>query len=66
MFKLQFSTANAVFDGMERNSEIARILRNLAISVENLPDSDGVEWLVYDINGNRIGRLELSEQEESE
>lgn len=57
MFKLEIETDNAAFeDGAEL--EIARILRNVAERLEYL---DGLrEGNARDINGNRVGRWELS------
>ena len=59
MLKLQFDTANAAFDDP---SEISRILRQLADRLDwtgNLPS----EYPVFDLNGNRVGKLTIEESE---
>ena len=55
MFDLTIDTGNAAFgeDNLERDAEIARILRQLAERLE----SDPCENLIplFDLNGNRVG-----------
>lgn len=58
MFELKIKTGNAAFEG--DNEELARILRNLADKIIYLPRS-GFDGVVTDINGNRVGSYELTE-----
>lgn len=59
MFTLTIETNNAAFeDG--RGYEIARILRDLADSVEEVGAEIYSARGVYDYNGNRVGSWELS------
>lgn len=54
MFKLQFDTDNAAFDGDSQWTEMPRILREVATNVEH-----GIlSGVIRDINGNRIGAYE--------
>jgi len=69
MFKLEFSTDSDAFsdNSMDRQYEIARILRELAAHIEGSPS----EWLVCrirDLNGNHIGdwSLEVPDLESGE
>jgi len=56
MFKLQFSTDNAAFDGDLKWMEIDSILRAVADRA-----GDGqTSGLIRDSNGNRIGQWELT------
>ena len=56
MFKLQFSTDNAAFDGDLKRMEIDSILRAVADRA-----GDGqTGGLIRDSNGNRIGQWELT------
>lgn len=60
-FVMEFDCDNAAFEeGMA--TEIARILRRVATSVEhgNLPDTGDVSS-IRDINGNRIGEWGIQE-----
>lgn len=67
MFHLKFDTGNAAFDGEDRATEIARILRTLAFRLEHRGAiADGIEWSVRDINGNTIGQLNVSHREVDE
>jgi hypothetical protein len=62
MFKLEFKTANAAFDGDLRWMEIDTILRKVADRA-----GDGqTEGVIHDSNGNRIGSwsLELPDEED--
>lgn len=61
MFKLEFATDNAPFEGEARRDECARILREIADKLEN-GSQDGAK--VYDLNGNAVGRWSLSEIDE--
>ena len=56
MFKLEFSTDNAAFDGDLKWMEIDSILRAVADRA-----GDGqTSGLIRDSNGNRIGQWELT------
>ena len=59
MFKLEFETRNAAFDdenGGDANDEIARILRSVAMKVE-----EGREkGRIMDANGNAVGTWECT------
>lgn len=59
MFKVEFSTANAAFDGAEF-PEIAEVLRNLANQVENPVNISGI---VRDYMGNAIGRWQWESEQ---
>lgn len=50
-FALQFNTDNAAFEGDNKPSEIARILRAVAFKVE----AGETEGKARDINGNSVG-----------
>jgi hypothetical protein len=56
MFKIKFSTDNAAFQDGNRNSETWRILREIADKLANGDESG----YVRDVNGNSIGKWELS------
>jgi len=56
MFKIQFSTENAAFEGGDLMSECARILREIADNLERGRESGGV----HDVNGNRVGNWEIT------
>lgn len=61
MFKVEFATDNAAFEGEARRDECARILREIADKLENGSQD---EAKVYDQNGNAVGRWSLSEIDE--
>lgn len=54
MFKVEFATDNAAFEDV--NSEVARILRDLADKVDSGTRTDG---RVMDYNGNAVGKWSL-------
>lgn len=59
MFNLELETDNAAFmDG--RSAEIARILRTIARNIEIISQRGDAAGVVLDINGNKVGRWELS------
>ncbi len=50
---------NAAFeDNMGR--EIARILENIVLNLENRPNLDKGEKILLDVNGNKVGILKIS------
>ena len=55
MFKLEFETGNAAFDGAEF-PETAEVLRRLADQIENPASTSGP---IRDSNGNTIGRWSM-------
>lgn len=55
MFKIEFLTENAAFDGENKSLEIARILREIADDFENGRNPDGSTGKVRDENGNPVG-----------
>ena len=63
MFKLEFETDSAAFDGAEF-PEIAEVRRKLADRIEN---PDRTEGPIRDSNGNTIGRwlYEINEDEDT-
>lgn len=67
MLTLEIKTENAAFDGMARGPELARIMRNLADELAELEDeSEGGEFHLFDLNGNRCGMATLHYREEPE
>ena len=59
MLKLTIRTANAAFhDDVDAQAECARILRSAAIAIER--GTRGAP--LHDINGNRVGRFDLTER----
>lgn len=67
MFRLEFSTDNAAFEGDFAPEEIARILRDAADRVaSNIPMTGGDSGGVYDANGNRIGSWSYEPSEDGE
>lgn len=60
---IHIETVNAAFDDNQQGPELARILRGIADRLENLAPSDCADWTIYDINGNRVGRLYLDDEE---
>lgn len=55
-FTLSIDTDNAAFgeEGEARRAEIARILRDVAVTMERDPWEHGS---VFDSNGNRVGKF---------
>lgn len=66
MFELKFDTNNDDFNSEENDPEvmIARILRKIALYLENTPVSPNMNAAIYDNNGNRIGHWEWASEEE--
>ena len=64
-FLLEINCDNAAFlnddYGTPANGqELARILRDLADTVENLDDVSDFGGFLYDVNGNRVGKATVS------
>lgn len=57
MFKLEFSTENAAFEGEDRERECALILQHVAAKLKE----GRTEGALHDYNGNRIGNWSLSQ-----
>ncbi len=58
MFSIEVTTTNPAFDGQEA-TETARIIRKIAVQLEN----GTFEGTVFDINGNKVGRYLLDDDE---
>lgn len=58
MFKVEFATDNAAFEGGNRVSEAARILREIADKMESGAQIGGGR--VHDLNGNHVGHWEMT------
>lgn len=56
MFKIEFSTDNAVFDD-DFDGEVKRILTAIGRQMSNVGDGDSA--VIRDSNGNSIGRWEF-------
>lgn len=54
---ITINTANAAFADGNAGTEVARILRELAADWDG---GESYEGILYDINGNRVGRCILS------
>ena len=63
MFTLKFKTNNSAFDDNYKIPEIQRILENINSRLNNIDSSESVDWIIYDINGNKIGNLYIEESE---
>jgi hypothetical protein len=64
MLKIEFTTKNAAFDGDGLRTETARLLRNLAESIESIEDYGFMmaqrSGSIRDVNGNVIGAYSLT------
>jgi|KBSMisStandDraft_5_1062788.scaffolds.fasta_scaffold440908_1 hypothetical protein len=60
-FNLTVECGNAAFGESvgERGQELARILREVAVRVEN-GIADNVRFSVHDLNGNRVGHAGMT------
>lgn len=56
MIVIEIATENAAFEGAGRSEEVARILRELAVRVEEGALYNRVTRIA-DINGNRVGKM---------
>lgn len=61
MFTLKIETSNAAFSGDAAGYECARILRELAATIEEGRDGSG---RIRDINGNTVGHWSLAVDED--
>ena len=57
-FKLEFETDNASFKA-DRSAAICQVLREVA---ETIPVRGSEEGVIHDIDGNRIGRYEVTDE----
>lgn len=65
--KIEIEMGNAAFEGVQREFELSRILRTLADRLEDhgigMPELNGVGYgayvSLYDVNGNKVGRMDL-------
>jgi len=62
MFRIQFETDNAAFEGADLGPEIARILRRAADEAERSEAhlAGGLSYPVRDVNGNTVGVWSLT------
>ena len=67
MINITFRTDNAAFEGEARGPEIARILRQLAATLESRSRLHlGYEADIRDANGNKVGEVVVSYEGEDE
>ena len=59
LFQLHIETGNASFDDDNRQAELARILREVADTLERGFSIGSASGRVYDVNGNSAGSWEL-------
>lgn len=64
-FQLTIDCDNAAFLNDDYNApangqELARILRDLADKVESFDDVSDFERVLYDVNGNRVGKATVT------
>ena len=64
-FTINISTDGAAFDGQDLPFEIARILTDIALKVDNRGVDIGYFQTIRDINGNDVGRWALKEDDGS-
>lgn len=60
MFKLEIETDNDAFAGKNGPLEIARILRDAAHRIKDLPSVRVIDMKLRDINGNTVGKAEYT------
>lgn len=58
MFKLTIDTESAAFE--QCGEEVARILRQAALSVKYWSQKDTTRKALFDYNGNKVGEMELT------
>jgi hypothetical protein len=56
-FELYITTDNDAFTE-DADTEVARILRNLADHIDSKPNE--FEYPLHDVNGNRVGKAEFT------
>lgn len=54
--KVKITTQNAAFESLDKPYECARILREIAIKLENGRE----EGIALDVNGNTVGEYKLT------
>lgn len=63
VFTLTIKMDNSAFcgigDGKRDGSELARILKRLAAEIGDAELTEGDDWQLYDLNGNRVGKAEV-------
>lgn len=62
VFSLEIECDNAAFDPNPA-AELARILSTCAVRLDGVREGEGFDWLVFDINGNRVGTMRLEGEE---
>jgi hypothetical protein len=61
MFKLEIETDNAAFDGSANlEAELSRLLRSVAEKIRRHGIERGPNYVLQDINGNKVGFFDLS------
>ncbi|ANN80864.1 hypothetical protein [Bordetella flabilis] len=55
-------TGNAAFVDTGRNEEVARIIQNAGDKIKSLPGLWGADFKLYDINGNRVGCMDVADK----
>lgn len=58
--KIKITTGNAAFDDGNECAEVARILRELAVRVENCNDLYYAATVLRDVNGNSAGHMTVT------
>lgn len=56
------TTENAAFNYPGRDQEIARIVDDAAEKIASLPEMSRVDLPLYDVNGNRVGEVKVTDQ----
>lgn len=59
-FKLEINTNNSAFDDEDMGLELGRILSEVAEKLDGGEFRVGADVPVYDVNGNSVGRWELT------
>lgn len=63
-FQLTIKCDNAAFYDMDGNPcqgyEVAKILKDLAKKLESFDDVSDFERVLYDVNGNRVGKATVT------
>ena len=58
--KLEIKMDNAAFSDGDAGSEVARIFRHLASKYDGYGDMAGVENVILDVNGNKVGFVKVT------
>lgn len=63
IFEAEIRFGNAALSGEGRNAEVVRILSNLVDRIKLLAEGEGLDVIIYDINGNRVGYATMPTEE---